>query len=132
MRRALSIFMIVLLGLAPLAAMVPGGEDPRLPLCCRRQGAHHCAMSFAEGASAAAFEGTPTSLKAPSTCSQYPGVVAANVGAMAFLSPPVVSVSGSPSLVRVKYVAGAFSRPRAQTSRGPPCALLDFPRPFPS
>lgn len=49
--RLLSITLLLLFALAPLAAL--GGQDAerRLPVCCRRGGAHHCAMGMSEGSS---------------------------------------------------------------------------------
>ena len=46
MRRAISIFLILFFWLGPLETLLPGGEDARLPACCRRHGAHHCAMTL--------------------------------------------------------------------------------------
>jgi hypothetical protein len=43
MRRALSISLVLLLWLGPFAAVLPGIDESRLPLCCRRHGVHHCA-----------------------------------------------------------------------------------------
>ena len=45
MRRALTIFLILNLWLGPLAAILPASDESRLPPCCRRHGAHHCAMA---------------------------------------------------------------------------------------
>ena len=44
MRRGFSIFLVLFFGLGPLSALVDGSEDASLPPCCRRHGAHHCAM----------------------------------------------------------------------------------------
>jgi hypothetical protein len=44
MRRVFSIFLILFFGLGPLSALVEGSDDASLPACCRRLGAHHCAM----------------------------------------------------------------------------------------
>ena len=44
MRRGFSIFLILFFGLGPLSALIDGSEDASLPPCCRRHGAHHCAM----------------------------------------------------------------------------------------
>lgn len=69
MRRGFSIFLILLFGLGPLSAMVDGGEDTGLPLCCRRHGAHHCAM-----AAMAQMPPDPrTGFSAPLTCPYFPG-----------------------------------------------------------
>ncbi len=45
MRRGFSILLILFFGLGPLSAFVDGSEDASLPACCRRHGAHHCAMN---------------------------------------------------------------------------------------
>jgi len=78
MRRALSLFLILFFGLWPLAATLPAGDDLRLPPCCRRHGAHHCAMAMRLAAlmSQAESGGTPVA-EAPSTCPLYPGTGAA-------------------------------------------------------
>jgi len=45
MRRTLSIFLVLFFGLGPVAAALHAEEDAGLPACCRRHGAHHCAMA---------------------------------------------------------------------------------------
>jgi hypothetical protein len=74
MRRLLSIFLILLFWLGPLAAFLPGSDESRLPPCCRRHGAHHCAMYLRMMAMAAeaASGGTPI-VTAPVTCPRFPG-----------------------------------------------------------
>ena len=71
MRRSLSILLIMIFGLGPLAAAMEGNEDVKLPACCRRHGVHHCAMGAAQSndgkQSAPAFA-------VPSMCAQYPGL----------------------------------------------------------
>src|SRR5579859_3587811 len=72
MRRALSAFFVVLLGLAPLAFVFSASADANLPACCRRHGAHHCAMF---GAAAAANEHSLSGgsvFTAPSHCPLFP------------------------------------------------------------
>ena len=59
MRRLLSILLLAVLLLplcTPLLALAgaPGIGDAGLPACCRRNGAHHCAMSAAGRAQLAA------------------------------------------------------------------------------
>jgi len=75
MRRGLSLFFALLFGLGPLALLRPDSDDASLPACCRRHGAHHCAMSarLAEMAAQAAA-GKSDFLAAPSTCPQFPAV----------------------------------------------------------
>ena len=50
LQKLLSILLLAVFGwlfVAPLLASAQGG-DAGLPACCRRNGAHHCAMSMAE------------------------------------------------------------------------------------
>ena len=45
MRRSLSILLLFVFGLGPLAPALPQHDHTSLPACCRRAGAHHCAMA---------------------------------------------------------------------------------------
>jgi len=69
MRRALSILLILLFSAGPLSFALNASEDVSLPACCRRHGAHHCAMGSMEGASGNASD---TIIKTPSHCPQFP------------------------------------------------------------
>ncbi|MGA7244411.1 MAG: hypothetical protein WBX19_14585 [Terracidiphilus sp.] len=71
MRRAISILFVVLFGLGPLAATIDG-DDGSLPACCRRHGAHHCAMSDTILARAVQAALRTPGFTAPSHCPQYP------------------------------------------------------------
>ncbi len=87
MRRGFSIFLILFFGLGPLSALVDGSEDASLPPCCRRHGAHHCAMDaqiMAAMSGAAAPIRTP-GFSAPLTCPLYhgPAIFDADAGARA-------------------------------------------------
>jgi len=116
MRRALSISLIVFFWLPALVALAPGSDDVRLPYCCRRQGAHHCAMDSARTTS-------ETAVKAPSRCSQFPSAIPATV-APAFVAPAVPApwpALQSAILSRVlRRDAARSARLRAQVDRGPP------------
>lgn len=68
--------LMLLLGLGPLAAALPGSEDARLPACCRRLGAHHCAMAMRMMMQEADQQ---PSFNAPATCPNYPGATPAVV-----------------------------------------------------
>lgn len=91
MRRGLSIFFILLLGLGPLVTILDASDESRLPPCCRRHGAHHCAMSDAVIAKMVqTSSGTRPVLTAPSHCPLYP----ANLGTMV---APVQALAPSPT-----------------------------------
>jgi len=74
MRRSLSIALMLLFWLGPLAAALPGGGDSRLPACCRRHGQHHCGMLELESAQLAASG--RAAFAAPRHCPFFPRTVA--------------------------------------------------------
>jgi len=80
-RRFLSIPLILLFWMAPLAALMPGSEDARLPMCCRRHGTHHCAMSGSE----APLTGGEHAVSAPAHCPLYHAGTPARIAV--FLAP---------------------------------------------
>jgi len=124
MRRGFSIFLILFFGLGPLSAFVDGSEDAGLPACCRRHGAHHCAM-YAEIMAARAGRGIdPTpSFSAPLTCPLYHGP------AFSMLMPAHALTAAS-SMARSEFArtsVRAFERmtalstpSRSHAGRGPP------------
>jgi hypothetical protein len=131
MRRALSILMILFFGLGPLAATLSADEDSHLPACCRRQGAHHCAMSPQMAAQMAemateADPGTPA-VKAPATCPYFPGyTVASSTTNMALATAPVslpalIAELHSPAATRT---SARISQMRTRADRGPPAYSL--------
>lgn len=71
MRRALSIFLVLFFAIGPLTALFGETDDARLPACCRRHGAHHCAMSEAAMAQVILATGQHI-FTAPSHCPLYP------------------------------------------------------------
>jgi len=121
MRRGFSIYLILFLGLGPLSALLNGSEDASLPACCRRHGAHHCAMNRQMMAHLA--PDPRPSLSAPTTCPLYPGP---NLGICAPAPALAAEKAGmradfrcrcSPSLTE----AAAHSRTNlTHAGRGPP------------
>ena len=127
MRRALSISLILLLWLPAFAALMPQAGDAGLPFCCRRNGAHHCAMGTSDATAPSVGSGPGAAVGAPSLCPQFPATPAATT-APAFV-PVSISVSG-PALVAVVYSPGArrdaarAGRLRVELDRGPPVSTL--------
>jgi hypothetical protein len=123
MRRALSISLILFLWLGPFAAVLPGIDESRLPLCCRRHGAHHCAD--ADNSAARSADSGP-SFNASSRCPHFPATVAAATTA-AFT--PAVGPAGAAPVVD-KYASGAsrdaarMGQLRTQANRGPPSSFI--------
>src|SRR4051812_44110545 len=68
MRRALSILLVLLFGAGPLSFAFSLSDDISLPACCRRHGAHHCAMDSQQPPNAAGSG----LIKVRSRCPQYP------------------------------------------------------------
>jgi hypothetical protein len=127
MRRGFSIFLILFFGLGSLSVFIDS-EDANLPACCRRHGAHHCAMDTRVAAVMRdAASGKMPMAGAPMTCPQYPGLAA-------LLSPPTpaltVSVIDHPTLLQqVRVVLAEQAAPTttdasAHAGRGPPQTLF--------
>jgi hypothetical protein len=125
MRRGFSILLILFFGFGPLSAALGGTEDASLPACCRRNGAHHCAMSMETTAEAVQRGSTPI-VSAPLTCPYYPGSVAAITGSIQALVAAAISI---PALAARSYRAAAVtlaavSQPnRTHAGRGPPSQI---------
>jgi hypothetical protein len=121
MRRALTILLIAFFAAGPLAAALPAGGEARLPACCRRGGAHHCA-SAARMANLVSAASTPA-FTAPATCPAYPGAAAALLApadalTTAAASPPV---HGTRPLEFASEPSAVSSHLRcSHAGRGPP------------
>jgi len=128
MRRGLSIILVLFFGLGPLAATLSADDESRLPLCCRRHGAHHCAMSDAMMARRiqAAYGSTPI-VTAPTYCPAYHGNAATSIAPVHGMAS---SVCQSPFVGWQAYspfAAGATalsSHIRIRSVRGPPIPNL--------
>jgi hypothetical protein len=124
MRRGFSIFLILFFSLGPLAATLQAEDESRLPACCRRHGAHHCAMA---AMASQAASGDKAIFTAPATCPYFPGYAAGPISTTIALaaSPaglPVVLAQGDlPSAGRTAVPAGQI---RTRASRGPPASNL--------
>ncbi len=126
MRRALSILLVLFFGLGPLATALQASDDSRLPACCRRNGAHHCAMADAALARVAQAAGLPA-FSAPTHCPLYPRGLAtavAPVHAMAAsLAVPATQRMTSCALPLFCADAPRICA-RSHSGRGPPDSSL--------
>lgn len=125
MRRGFSIFLILFFGLGSLSAFIDGSDDASLPQCCRRHGAHHCAMAMRMAAMA---RDSRPGFSVPITCRNYPG------STFAMLTPThaLTAAPARPHLAPALAIAPAFLRAvlhaspsRSHAGRGPPAFLLD-------
>ena len=124
MRRGFSIFLILFFGLGPLSSMIDGSEDAGLPACCRRHGAHHCAVAVQMAAMKAQIgPGSTRYFAAPITCPYFPG-------ASAMLATPARALTAKSAIALVEierarafvssHVALPSAPSRAHAGRGPP------------
>ena len=136
MRRALSILLVAIFGFASFAPLVQSSHVSRLPVCCRRRGAHHCASMgempedaaarIAAASSGANSESTVT-IGAPSHCPLYPGALHATLTSVFAPAPQHVAPAASQTIERIHAFSAAYadsSSSSAHTVRGPPTAVL--------
>ena len=99
MRRILSIFIALVLGLGPAISSIPTSaltagwgaaeNESRLPACCRKNGMHHCSMPTQASSSTG-----ETTVSAQSCCPYWPGNVVSTTVSIAAL---VESAQSGPS-----------------------------------
>lgn len=116
MRRVLSILVVGLFALAPLAAVLSGAGETQLPACCRRHGIHHCAMANMSGessSSAAAFA-------APAHCPLYHASGPAATQAFAPIHAAQANLTAHPRALPAQFSAATLLRSVAPSGRAPP------------
>jgi hypothetical protein len=128
MRHGLSVFFVFFYGLGSLMAIVDTGAESRLPACCRRHGAHHCAMSDAmKTRMVQASSASAPVLTIPAHCPLYPADSCAITAPVYALAP---SPTGPPIELAQFHVyslcsaAAQTSRIKTRTDRGPPTHLF--------
>lgn len=126
MRRPLALLLILFFALGLLPGLLEATEDSRLPACCRRHGAHHCALSEEPQAALEQATRSTPAFTASATCPSFPGF------ALAFSTPShalAASGSWSPILVeqtRAPLAASAdvcTTNIRTRSGRAPPASL---------
>lgn len=123
MRQVLTALLVLFFGLGPLTAVLPASDEARLPACCRRDGAHHCAMAMHMGA---LDNGAEAAFSAPSHCPMYPGPSAALLSTVyaALASPAALpDVAATFGLLPTPLRAILSNRGRTVSDRGPPSLL---------
>jgi hypothetical protein len=126
MRRTLSIFLILNFWLGPLAAILPAGDESRLPPCCRRHGAHHCAMAMRMASMLAQAASGKTAFTAPATCPSYPGypaILPSTIPALAATTVSLPVLLAQPHWPAAGRAATRLSQIRTRASRGPPSII---------
>ena len=126
MRRLLAISLALLFGLPLVAPLFALGSDAEanLPACCRRNGAHHCAMT-AEQAEAA-LQGTHVSAP-PMRCPAYPKAVSPSRHLDLSLDAAALTFAEAVSHPAIRRQTEAWARVAldgARQKRGPPAVRL--------
>jgi hypothetical protein len=107
----------------PALALAQGPES-NLPACCRRNGAHHCAMAMRSNAMPA----SGTNLSAlPQHCPAYPALVTPlrHVNLTAPAGPAAFAeLVSNPAIRRQTEARACVSPDCARHKRGPPSTLL--------
>jgi hypothetical protein len=119
MRRAFSILLILFFGFGPLSVLIDS-EHANLPPCCRRHGAHHCAMSTMTRNAAS---GRMPMASAPLTCPDYPGLAAlfaAPAPALTIAAPSLPSLREQAQVSLANYAAPEAAPTHILAGRGPP------------
>lgn len=121
MRRLLAILLLAAFGLPAVAPLLAQTQDPdrNLPACCRRNGAHHCALGMAAQTSNA-----PT---IAARCPAFPQQVAvASLTPAAFLAthPSITLPITTQSASARAETQRRLSRERTHRTRGPPANNL--------
>jgi hypothetical protein len=124
MRRLLSISMALFLGVTPLLGTLGAGDDSSLPACCRRHGAHHCAMTTKMAK--ALTDGIPA-VTTPMSCPLFPGFLAGLSAPAPALAASVAGLAAPRVRVGSLTASGADARLRPvsiDAGRGPPAAKI--------
>jgi hypothetical protein len=123
MRRALSILLVLLFGAGPLSFAFTANDETSLPACCRRHGAHHCAMDDQRAQSLSGY----IVLKARSRCPHYPQHATARISShAAVFGAPAAPSRTAAQLTCSRVPANSFKSIHLRTPalRGPPAAHL--------
>ena len=122
MRRGLAAALLATICGLMIAPALLADPESQLPECCRRKGAHHCAMRAESQASSSG-----SAVYAPSRCSSFPLTTAGPItGNASFLTSSMATSAGfvtAPAVqsqVEARYRV-SFSRTRQK--RGPPAFL---------
>jgi len=130
MRRALSIVLLAVFFLPPLASCFASEaiDDAGVPACCRRHGLHHCVLSAVERAMLQAMGAADPELRARSPICPYQQSAMRTAHPVGSALPIGVAVYASivshPTALAQTHSKWRMSRERARLKRGPPAGLL--------
>jgi hypothetical protein len=125
-RRLLSTVLLLLFGfplISPLLALTDG-SDASLPICCRKNGAHHCTMKVPPATSSST---TATVAIIPQRCPAYPAAVtpirhgdlSLHIASLTF-----AEIVSHPTIKPQTHARARVALDRSRQKRGPPANLL--------
>jgi len=126
MRRPLAILLVLFFALGPLQGVLQASDESRLPACCRRNGAHHCAMGQDMLAALERAIGSTPAFTAPATCPSFPSFVLGILTpshALALIrswAPVLVEQAHSPTTASAVVIRIAID---TRSGRAPPASL---------
>jgi len=125
MRRALSILFVLLFGFGPLSAMLGASDETSLPACCRRHGAHHCAMPLQATGSMQATGHYAPAFTANSHCPLYPDDAnpATQTHVLLASAAGLPVPLARPNSLTSSRSAARLSQTRTRSGRAPPSTL---------
>lgn len=129
LRKLLAIALVAVFGLplfSSLLALRAGGEEARLPACCRRNGAHHCGMSMAERQEFAVGQHR---FSAPAEKCPFAPTALLPAPHVPLFSPTLAQLffAGMTGLIAIVAQADSLrrvSRDRSRHKRGPPALFF--------
>lgn len=127
MRTLVAILLLAVFGLPLALPLLAQGEisEAGLPACCRRTGAHHCAMSAGERAQASPHS---PAFSAPEGRCPYGAQAPATVHPESFAPAPANAIFADllshPAVHAQTECRWRIARDRSRQKRGPPAARL--------
>jgi hypothetical protein len=122
MRRVLSISLLLVMSLALVAPLLASIPESSLPMCCRRNGAHHCM-----GTAGIAADGTLVTLEGP-PCPMAPKAIPAAQSGPLWLAGSIQdgfsAVAAHPNGRPQTEARYRIAFGRCRQKRGPPSYLL--------
>jgi hypothetical protein len=123
MRRISATFLLAVLGFTAAIPLVFADPESSCPVCCRRDGKHHCAMMAAQQDSSAG----PALRAVRATCPYFPSsgpVPVYSGGAEPEASPAIfASLISHPAVQAQSEARYRISLTRTHQKRGPPILL---------
>lgn len=124
MRRALAVLLVVAFSLPLIApALVSFSIESSLPACCRRNGAHHCAMMQAMSVNVSSRTRT-IGATCPYAPFSHEALMMPHARSSGRMPSAVAAVAGPAALVRDVEAGYRISFERSRQKRGPPSLAL--------